>query len=97
MPETTASAKAPRATTQIRLGPVAGRGKDDSIIVNGHDITTSVVSVALAVKPGDITQVELGIFADDGLGIETEADIRLTGSTRDALVSLGWTPPADEA
>lgn len=63
-------------------------------VVNGHKLM-SVMSADIHLDGESLPEVTLRLFASDlvklGLGA---AEVRMDEGTREALVSLGWTPPA---
>lgn len=73
-----------------------GRGMyDTSVVINGHDIGTSVRSIVVHAKAGHLTTIELDLL----VGTETRLDLvdalaTVPPAVHDALVTLGWTPPA---
>lgn len=64
-------------------------------VVNGHKLM-SVMSADIHLDGNSFPEVTLKLFASDlvklGLGA---AQVRMDEGTREALVSLGWTPPAE--
>jgi hypothetical protein len=64
-------------------------------VVNGHQVM-SVTSADVHLDARSVPEVTLRLWAADavklGLG---GADVKLDDGTREALVSLGWTPPDD--
>lgn len=66
-------------------------------VVNGHKLM-SVMSADVHLDGESLPEVTLRLFAGDllklGLGA---AEVRMDEGTREALVSLGWTPPGEPA
>lgn len=68
-----------------------------SITVDGHDISTALTEISVAMRAGQHTEATLNLRYIDVTEVQdTETRILVPGETRDALVALGWTPPADE-
>jgi len=68
-----------------------------AIHVDGHDLSRGVRTVRLTLEPGDAPHVELemAIIEMDPVEFETP-NLYIPDATRDALVALGWTPPASD-
>lgn len=65
--------------------------------LNGVDISRALLGLTLYVRAGEMPTAFLDVIAEE---IPTELDeVRayLPEATRDLLVQLGWTPPAEEA
>ena len=81
-----------RATFEVDCD---GPGYMATVTVNGHQLL-SVMSADLHLDAERFPEVTLRLTAHDlvrlGLGA---ADVKLDDGTREALVSLGWTPPDD--
>lgn len=80
-------------TVRIRLG-------DDraQVEVGGRNITNAVTSLRLdagAVAGGEEKTLTLDLRVER-VDVEGTPTIRLPQATHDALVALGWTPPAPE-
>lgn len=74
-----------------------GPGWRGTPVVNGHKVM-SVQSADVHIDAESVSSVTLRLAAADlvklGLG---EADVMLDDETREALISLGWTPPGSAA
>ncbi len=65
--------------------------------LDGVDISNSILGLTVTFKGGEMPAATLDVVLDE---IPTETDevcVRLPQDTRDLLVRLGWTPPAEEA
>lgn len=66
-------------------------------VVNGHRVC-SAESFDIHVSCQDVPAVTLKLIAPDGLKLLlADARVAVDDQTRDALVSLGWTPPQEES
>lgn len=63
------------------------------IELDGHDIGNAVTHASVRFRPGDLPNVTLGLAAELG-PIDGDAQVWLPPETREALIALGWTPPA---
>lgn len=63
-----------------------------SVVIDGHDIGGVVTAISLDVKPweGCDATVRLG-----RVELEADANVKVDQPTREALLKLGWTEPAD--
>ena len=62
-------------------------------VVNGHRLL-HVTSADVHLDASSVPVVTLKLWASDAVKLGfTGADVMLDGETREALVSLGWTPP----
>jgi len=87
------SANQPRT---LRISTPKDRG-GQVVELDGVDISRSLIGLSLNVRAGDMPSVVLDVIAEE---IPTELDeVRayLPDATKDLLVRLGWTPPAEEA
>lgn len=85
----------PDTTANITVGAVAGVGKDDRVVINGHDITPSIKKIRMSAAVGELTRIELGLSAAKSTVVDGKAHVYLSAEDRKALVALGWTPPVD--
>lgn len=66
-------------------------------VVNGHKILT-VEKFTVEMEAQDIPHVTLWLISPDALKFSLgEAVVSVADETREALISLGWTPPADKS
>ena len=65
-------------------------------VVNGHKLM-SVMAADIHLDAQSFPEVTLKLFASDlvKLGLSA-AQVKLDDGTREALISLGWTPPAED-
>jgi hypothetical protein len=67
-----------------------------TVKVNGHPLA-SVSSWSVTAASDGVPVVTLGLVDQGALRLLLDpgaATVRVTDSTRDALISLGWTPPS---
>lgn len=72
-------------------------GHGHRVELDGHDIAHSILGLTVAFKADESPAATLDLILDE---IPTETDdvrVHLSDETRDLLVRLGWTPPAEEA
>jgi hypothetical protein len=66
--------------------------------VDGHDISKAVSKATLWLSGGEPPELDLELRVFESQRIEAaEAEITIPAETHDALVALGWTPPAVKA
>lgn len=73
------------------------RGLGHRVGLDGVDIANSILGLTVTVKAGEETTAALDLVLDE---IPTDTDdvlVHLPEATRDLLVRLGWTPPAEES
>lgn len=77
---------------QITLGPMCGAGS--RVLLDGHDITNGVHGLRLSASVGNPPMLYLEIPLHH-VDVDTrDVQVRIGQHTHDALVALGWTPPA---
>lgn len=87
------SSRQPRT---LRISTPTDRG-GQVIELDGVDISRSLIGLSLTIRAGDMPSAVLDVVAEE---IPTELDgVRayLPDATKELLVRLGWTPPAEEA
>jgi hypothetical protein len=64
------------------------------LAVDGHDISHGVSTLTMRLESGSlpVVELELGIVEIERVEAE-EAELYIPDATRDALITLGWTPP----
>jgi hypothetical protein len=79
----------------LRIGR-SEKGLGHCVELDGHDIANAILGLTVAFKGGEMPTASLDLVLDE-IPTETE-DVRvhLPDETRDLLVRLGWTPPAEE-
>lgn len=70
-------------------------GSDSTIEVDGQDVSGLCRAVTVSSKVGEVTAVQLEL-ARIVVSTQASARVEVDASTRDFLLSLGWTPPAGE-
>ena len=78
-------------TTTIRMMATLLEPDEGRVLVDGHDVSHATRSITLT--PREAT-LELDLVHFDGTTVDGEATLRVPPATHDALVALGWTPPA---
>lgn len=84
-----------KMTFEFKGDPSPYHGK---AVVNGHVVPC--YSVDVRIEPGSVPMVTLAFPAADLLSLSLDGGgllVKLTEETRAAMISLGWTPPADGA
>jgi hypothetical protein len=71
-------------------------GMGHRVELDGHDIANSVLGVTVAFKGGEMPAATLDLVLDEIPTDTDEVRVHLPDETRDLLVRLGWTPPAEE-
>ncbi|MFD9603308.1 hypothetical protein [Streptomyces sp. NPDC059970] len=66
------------------------------VVIDGTDIAKGLAGLTVHVHAGEVPRVELDVHLTDvsRLG-SVEAEVALSAGSHEALVALGWTPPAD--
>ncbi|MGW4670086.1 hypothetical protein [Streptomyces sp. NPDC004324] len=85
-----------RQPRSLRISTPKDRG-GQIVELDGVDISPSLIGLTLTIHAGDMPSAVLNVIAEE---IPTELDeVRayLPDATKDLLVRLGWTPPAEEA
>ncbi|MFG3276236.1 hypothetical protein [Streptomyces luteogriseus] len=80
----------------LRISTPTDRG-GQVVELDGVDVSRALLGLTLYVRAGDMPSAVLDVIAEE---IPTELDeVRayLPEATKDLLVRLGWTPPAEEA
>lgn len=80
---------------EIHIGT---RPHDTSILIDGVDISGAVRSIQIEQSAGDsFAQVLLDLAMIDVTALDAVApEYALTNATREALESMGWTPPSEK-
>ncbi|MFF4834096.1 hypothetical protein [Streptomyces sp. NPDC001315] len=65
--------------------------------LDGHDIARSLIGLDLRVDSEPMARVTLDILAEELPGEIGQVHAYLPDATKELLVRLGWTPPAEEA
>lgn len=76
-------------TVQLVIDP-GGRG---SIMVDGVDFSPAVNGMEIETKVGHTTQITL-FLVESRVEFDGQVTVGIPDRTRDALIALGWTPPA---
>ncbi|MBX6387325.1 MAG: hypothetical protein IRZ07_30835 [Microbispora sp.] len=79
--------------TRINLD-LTGQPHAGAVRVDDIDISNAVYAVTVRAAATEVPTVTLDLRLPEIL-LATEAEVRLPDATRDALIALGWTPPAD--
>lgn len=84
-------------TTNHRLAINAPSPRAVEVHLNGQDIAHGLTGLTLTMGAGRVPQATLDLLILDVTEVQdTETRILIPDTTRDALIALGWTPPADE-
>ncbi|WP_326565090.1 hypothetical protein VSH64_24925 [Amycolatopsis rhabdoformis] len=67
-----------------------------TLLVEGHDISHSATGLQLDIRAGDLARVTIDL-GSAALAYTGEADVTVNPTDAEALVALGWTPPAEAA
>lgn len=83
-----------RQPRNLRIGKPENRG-GWLVELDGHDISHALTGLRLSLDSGPVGEVRLDVIAEE---LETHSDVivLLPDATKDLLVRLGWTPPAEE-
>jgi hypothetical protein len=65
--------------------------------LDGHDIARALVGVTVQLTGDPVATATLDVVAEELPAEFGEVKAYLPDATRDLLVRLGWTPPAEEA
>jgi len=87
------SANQPRTLRIARLPD----GPGWVIELDGHDIARALTGVSLRVDGGPVVTAVLDVVAEEIPNDLGEVRAWLPDATKELLVRLGWTPPAEEA
>ncbi|WP_020116817.1 hypothetical protein [Streptomyces canus] len=64
--------------------------------LDGQDIAPALRSLSLSVDSSPVATARLDLVIED-VSTHAEVDVWMPDATKDLLVRLGWTPPAEEA
>lgn len=78
---------------KLRIGT---DGVVGSVHLDDQDISSALQGADLKLRPGCLPEVTLDVIVYD-LSSEVEGTVVVPSETRELLVRLGWTPPAEEA
>jgi hypothetical protein len=81
---------------KLRLGGTGLPG-DTQIELDGQDIASAVTGLSLRVGTYGLPEVTLEVVLHELDTVLETPLVILPDATRDLLVRLGWTPPAEEA
>lgn len=65
--------------------------------LDGQDVACALTGISLRIDGGPVVTAVLDVVADEIPNDLGEVRVHLPEKTRDLLVRLGWTPPAEEA
>lgn len=66
------------------------------VLIDGADIAKSLAGLTVHMGAGELPRIELDVQMVDVSRLGSlEAEVVLGAGAHDALVALGWTPPAD--
>ena len=89
--------EAPAQPATFAFEAPAGKPWAGTPVINGHEIL-SAQSINVHLDPAAIPVVTVALIAADALKLVLgDARIVIADETREALISMGWTPPAGEA
>lgn len=83
----------------VKITPIPEWGVGQARIeVDGHDISTAVRGVDVRLRAGELPIVDLDLVVHEVQRLEmAEAEVVIDSDVRDALITLGWTPPKETA
>lgn len=74
-----------------------GKGNSARVTVDGVDVSGAVTAVTVHADAWEHPRVTLELSVHDVTQISSpETELLIPESTAEALVALGWTPPAEE-
>ena len=76
---------------------ISGPGNTSRVELSGHDISRALSGVSLRLEAGCVPTATLDLVLWE---MPTELDavqVKVPDPTKELLVRLGWTPPAEEA
>ncbi|HEY5834995.1 hypothetical protein [Streptomyces sp.] len=85
-----------RRTSKVSI---TGEGRFKTrVIVDGVDLSRGLTGINLTIGAGETPKLTLDVQLIDVTEIQDiDAQIYLSPASHDALVALGWTPPAENA
>lgn len=76
---------------------ITARGLGSTVHLDGHDIGSALTGLTLTLSAGQAPTATLDLAIHNVTELQdSETRILIPDATRDALIALGWTPPADE-
>lgn len=84
-------------TVRLNLPALGGpQYQDTAIEVGGHDVSRATRAGTLRFSVHDPATLELDLWVNWAT-VDGDIRVEVPPATREALVALGWTPPAEEA
>lgn len=77
---------------QIKITSTSSR--DATVELDGHDISRSLTGVQIDMNAGSCPEVTLEVAVGTFVTFEGKARVQIDWSAHEALLALGWTPPA---
>lgn len=72
------------------------KGRGGVIEVDGHNVTNATLGLALKADGSGRRELTLNLLVHE-TAVDGEMKVNVPQETAEALVALGWTPPAEEA
>ncbi|MGW5616269.1 hypothetical protein [Streptomyces sp. NPDC003877] len=79
----------------LRISTPTDRG-GQVVELDGVDVSRALLGLTLYVRAGDLPTAVLDVIAEEIPAELDEVRAYLPEATKDLLVRLGWTPPAEE-
>jgi hypothetical protein len=80
-----------RSALRLRIGV---RDQKNELVVNGTDISRAATSITVLCDSNGDYRATVGLRFHE-IMIDGNAEVRVSPSVQEVLVSLGWTPPAE--
>jgi len=71
----------------------SGRG---IVRLDGHDVSMGVRGFTLSAAVGEVSRLDLELVLFEDSRLSGDVDVIVPDGTRDALITLGWTPPTTD-
>lgn len=81
---------------EIHLPTAAASSGRERIVLDGQDITNTIVGIGLTARVGEINRIALDLHLPE-IVINGEARVEITPQQQALLLALGWTPPTKTA
>lgn len=76
---------------------ISGPGHASRVELSGHDISHALTGVTLRLDAGSVPTATLELALWEVPAELDAVEVKVPDETKDLLVRLGWTPPAEEA
>lgn len=77
----------------MRVELTVGIGKEQKLVLDGHDVTAGFSDLCLTMNTRDFPELTLRAPVFESGWVEGNVEVHMHRETEEALIKLGWTPP----